>query len=33
MEYETAAAQVAAKASAAPQRSKKARGSSDQELA
>jgi hypothetical protein len=33
MEYGTAAAQVAAEASAAPQRSKKARGSGDQELA
>jgi hypothetical protein len=33
IEYGTAAAQVAAKASAAPQRSKKARGGSDQEPA
>jgi hypothetical protein len=33
MEYGTAAAQVAAKASAAPQRSKKTRSSSDQEPA
>jgi len=33
MEYGTAAAQVAAEASVAPQRSKKARGSSDQEPA
>jgi len=33
MEYGTAAAQVAAEASAAPQRSKKARGSGDQEPA
>ena len=33
MEYGTAAAQVAAKASAGPQRSKKARSSSDQEPA
>ena len=33
MEYRTAAAQVAAKASAAPQRSKKARGGGDQEPA
>jgi hypothetical protein len=33
MEYGTAAAQVAAEASAAPQRSKKARGGSDQEPA
>ncbi|KAK1920508.1 hypothetical protein P3342_002808 [Pyrenophora teres f. teres] len=33
MEYGTAAAQVAAEASAAPQRSKRARGSSDQEPA
>ena len=33
IEYRTAAAQVAAEASAAPQRSKKARGSGDQELA
>ena len=33
MEYGTAAAQVAAEASAAPQRSKKARGGGDQELA
>ena len=33
MEYRTAAAQVAAKASAGPQQSKKARSSSDQELA
>jgi hypothetical protein len=33
IEYRTAAAQVATEASAAPQRSKKARGSGDQELA
>jgi hypothetical protein len=33
MEYGTTAAQVAAKASAAPQRSKKARGGGDQEPA
>jgi hypothetical protein len=33
MEYGTAAAQVAAEASTAPQRSKKARSSSDQEPA
>jgi hypothetical protein len=33
IEYRTAAAQVAAEASAAPQRSKKARGGSDQERA
>jgi hypothetical protein len=33
MEYGTAAAQVATEASAAPQRSKKARGGGDQELA
>ena len=33
IEYGTAAAQVAAEASAAPQRSKRARGSSNQELA
>jgi hypothetical protein len=33
MEYGTAAAQVAAEASTAPQRSKKVRGGSDQELA
>jgi hypothetical protein len=33
IEYGTIAAQVAAKASTAPQRSKKARGSSNQELA
>jgi hypothetical protein len=33
MEYGTAAVQVAAKASAAPQRSKKARGGGDQEPA
>ena len=33
MEYGTAAAQVAAEASAAPQQLKKARGSGDQELA
>jgi hypothetical protein len=33
IEYRTAAAQVAAKASAGPQRSKKARGGSDQEPA
>ena len=33
MEYGTAAAQVAAEASAAPQRSKKAHGSGDQEPA